>query len=156
MTKKYHRDVWLGLVLLLFCAAVLSQAVQISGQASYLPVTLSVMMAVCSCFIILKGLRLTKEMQGDYNYSMTIKGSKYAVLFMFFIFLYYLGFRYITYWITTPIFMFLTQKYLKLKSLKINLLITILYIILCYIVFVVILHLPIYKIGIFGRLFRFV
>ncbi len=156
MTRKYHRDVWLGLVLLLFCAAVLSQAVQISGQASYLPVALSVMMAVCACFIILKGLRLTKELQGEYNYSLTIKGSKYAFLFMFFIFLYYLGFRYITYWIITPIFMFLTQKYLKLKSVKVNLLITVLYIILCYVVFVIILRLPIYKIGILGRFFRFV
>ena len=156
MTKKYHRDVWLGLVLLLFCAAVLFNAVQISGQASYLPVALSIMMAVCAFFILLKGLRLTRELHGEFNYSMTIKGSKFAFLFMFFIFLYYLGFRYITYWITTPIFMFLTQKYLKLKSTKVNLLITVFYIILCYIVFVIILRLPIYKIGILGRSFRFV
>lgn len=156
MTRKYHRDVWLGLVLLIFCAAVFFNAAQISGQASYLPVALSIMMAMCALFIILKGLRLTKEQQGNYNYSMTLKGSKYAWIFMFFIFLYYLGFQYITYWITTPIFMFLSQKYLKLKSVKVNLLITVLYIILCYVVFVVILRLPIYKVGILGRLFRFV
>lgn len=156
MTKKYHRDVWLGLVLLVFCAAVFSQAAQISGQASYLPVALSIMMAVCSLFITLKGLRLTKEQQGEFKYGMTIKGSKYAFIFMSFIFLYYLGFRYITYWIVTPIFMFLTQKYLKLKSVKVNLLITVLYIILCYVVFVIILRLPIYKVGILGRFFRFV
>ena len=74
---------------------------------------------------------------------------------MFFIFIYYLGFRYITYWIATPIFMIFTQKYLKLKSFKVNLLITVLYIILAYIVFVIILHLPIYKIGILGRFFRY-
>ena len=36
MSKKFHRDVWVGLVLLLFCAAVLVNAVQISGQAAYL------------------------------------------------------------------------------------------------------------------------
>lgn len=156
MTRKYHRDVWLGLGLLLFCAVVLFLSAQISGQAAYLPIALSVLMAVCSCFIIFKGLRLTKEQRGEYNYGLTMKGSKYAFLFMLFIFLYYLGLRYITYWIATPIFMFLTQKYLKLKSIKVNLLITILYIILCYIVFVIILHLPIYKIGILGRFFRFV
>ena len=129
MSKKFHRDVWVGLVLLLFCAAVLVNAVQISGQAAYLPVALTVLMAV--------------------------KNSKYAFLFMFFIFIYYLGFRYITYWIATPIFMLFTQKYLKLKSFKINLLITVLYTILAFIVFVVILHLPIYKIGILGRFFRY-
>ena len=86
MTRKYHRDVWLGLVLLIFCAAVFFNAAQISGQASYLPVALSIMMAMCALFIILKGLRLTKEQQGNYNYSMTLKGSKYAWIFMFFIF----------------------------------------------------------------------
>lgn len=156
MTKKYHRDVWVGLLLFLFCAAVLFNAVQISGQAAYLPVALSVLMAICAIFITLKGMRLTKEQNGDYRYSLTVKDSKYAFLFMFFIFIYYLGFRYITYWIATPIFMIFTQKYLKLKSIKVNLLITVLYIILAYVVFVIILHLPIYKIGILGRLFRFV
>ena len=156
MSKKYHRDVWLGLVLLLFCAAVLSQAVQISGQACYLPVALSIPMAVCSVFIILRGLRLTREEQGEYKYALTVKDSKFAFLFMLFIFLYYLGFRYITYWIATPIFIFLTQKYLKVKSIKVNLLITILYIIICYVVFVMILKLPIYKVGILGRFFQFV
>ena len=135
MSKKFHRDVWVGLVLLLFCAAVLVNAVQISGQAAYLPVALTVLMAVCAVFIILKGLRLTKEQMGEYSYPLTVKNSKYAFLFMFFIFIYYLGFRYITYCIATPIFM--------------------LYTILAFIVFVVILHLPIYKIGILGRFFRY-
>lgn len=155
MSKKYHRDVWVGLFLLLFCAAVLFNAARISGQAAYLPVALTVLMALCAVFIIIKGLRLTKEQMGDYHYPLTIKGSKYAFLFMFFIFLYYLGFRYITYWIATPVFMILSQKYLKLKSIKVNLLITVLYTILCFIVFVIILHLPIYKIGILGRFFRY-
>lgn len=155
MSKKYHRDVWVGLVLLLFCVAVLFNAVRIAGQAAYLPVALTVLMALCAVFIILKGLRLTKEQMGEYHYPLTVKESKYAFLFMFFIFIYYLGFRYITYWIATPIFMIFTQKYLKLKSFKVNLLITVLYIILAYIVFVIILHLPIYKIGILGRFFRY-
>ena len=97
MSKKFHRDVWVGLVLLLFCAAVLVNAVQISGQAAYLPVALTVLMAVCAVFIILKGLRLTKEQMGEYSYPL----------------------------------------------------------ILAFIVFVVILHLPIYKIGILGRFFRY-
>lgn len=83
MSKKFHRDVWVGLVLLLFCAAVLVNAVQISGQAAYLPVALTVLMAVCAVFIILKGLRLTKEQMGEYSYPLTVKNSKYAFLFMF-------------------------------------------------------------------------
>ena len=112
MAKKFHRDVWVGTVLLIFCIAVFFTAVQIPGQASYLPITLSLLMGLCSVFIILKGLRLTKEQDGDFHYSMTIKSSKYAFLFMFFIFIYFLGFRYITYWVATPIFMLLSMKYL--------------------------------------------
>ena len=94
MAKKFHRDVWVGTVLLILCIAVFFTAVQIPGQASYLPITLSLLMGLCSVFIILKGLRLTKEQDGDFHYSMTIKSSKYAFLFMFFIFIYFLGFRY--------------------------------------------------------------
>ena len=75
---------------------------------------------------------------------------------MFFIFVYYLLFRYVTYWIATPIFMIFTMKYLKLQSWKVNLLITVLYTVICYILFVVVLQLPIYKVGVLGRMFRFV
>ncbi len=155
MINRFHRDVWLGTALLVFCVFVLIQAVQIQGDAAYLPTTLAILMGVCSAFIILKGLRLTKEEKGEFNYPMTIKGSRYAFLFMFFILLYFLGFQYITYWIATPVFMILAQKFLKLKSMKVNLLITGIYIILCYGVFVLLLQLPIYKVGILGELFRF-
>ena len=44
MAKKFHRDVWVGTVLLIFCIAVFFTAVQIPGQASYLPITLSLLM----------------------------------------------------------------------------------------------------------------
>lgn len=157
MLKKYHRDVWLGLGLLVFSAVVLALAVQIQGEACYLPVALSILMGVCAASISLKGLRETKEANGEeFHYQLTVKDSKYAFLFMFFIFLYYLGFQYITYWIATPVFLILTQKYLKLKSWKVNLIITVVYMIVSYITFVIVLKLPIYRVGILGELFRFV
>lgn len=156
MTKKFHRDVWVGVVLLAFCAIVMVFAVQISGQSAVVPVALTILMAVCALFIILKGLRLTKEQQGDYQYSMTVKDSKNAFLFMLFIVIYYLLFRYVTYWIATPIFMIFAMKHLKVKSWKVNIIITVLYMIICYVAFVIILQLPIYKVGALGRLFRYV
>ena len=155
MVKNVHRDVWLGAVLLLFCIFVFVNAVQIRGEAAYLPTVLAIMMAVCALFILLKGIRLTREQKGDFKYPLTIGESKYAFLFMLFIALYYLGFRYITYWIATPIFMILTQKFLKLKSFKVNLIITIIYMVISYTVFVVLLQLPIYRVGILGEWFRF-
>ena len=155
MLKKYHRDVWLGLVLLVFCAAVLAMAVQIPGEACYLPIALSILMGVCAVCISIKGLRETKEMNGEFKYQLTVKDSKYAFIFMFFIFLYYLGFQYITYWIATPVFLILTQKYLKLKSWKVNLIITVLYMIISYVTFVIVLKLPIYRVGELGEFFRY-
>jgi len=156
MTKKFHRDVWVGAVLLAFCAVVLVLATQISGQSAVVPIALSVLMGVCALFIILKGLRLTKEQQGEFHYALTVKDSKNAFIFMGFIIIYYLLFRYVTYWIATPIFMIFTMKYLRVKSWKVNIIITVLYMIICYIAFVIVLQLPIYKVGVLGRLFRFV
>ena len=156
MTKKFHRDGWVGVVLLAFCAVAFFLALQISGQSAAVPIALTVLMAVCALFIVLKGLRLTREQQGAFHYALTVKESKNAFLFMGFIVLYYLVFRYVTYWIATPIFMILAMKHLKVKSWKVNLLITALYMIICYVAFVIILQLPIYKVGVLGRLFRYV
>lgn len=156
MLKKYHRDVWVGLVLLIFCAFSGYTSLGIKGEAKVVPVALSVLMALCALKIILNGFRFTKEAMGeDFKYPLTVKDSKYAFLYMAFIFVYYLGFRYITYWIVTPIFMFISMKLLKVKSWKVNLIITVVYIIVCYIMFVVVLHLPIYKVGMLGRMFRY-
>ena len=140
MTKKFHRDVWVGVALLAFCAVVFFLALQISGQSAVVPITLTVLMAVCSLFIILKGLRLTKAQEGEFH----------------FIIIYYLLFRYVTYWIATPVFMIFAMKHLKVKSWKVNILITVLYMIICYVAFVIILQLPIYKVGVLGRWFRYV
>ena len=156
MTKKFHRDVWVGVVLLVFCAIVMVFAVQISGQSAVVPVALTILMAVCALFIIAKGLRLTKEQQGEFKYAMTVKDSKNAFLFMLFIAIYYLLFRYVTYWIATPLFMIFAMKHLKVKSWKVNIIITVLYMVICYVAFVIILQLPIYKVGVLGRWFRYV
>lgn len=158
MSKQIHRDVWVGAVLLAFCAVVLVLATQISGQAAYLPVALTILMALCAVFIILKGLRLTREQQGKgpFQYSMTVRDSKHAMVFMLFIFIYYLLFRYVSYWIATPVFLVYTMKHLKVKSWKVNLIITVLYMVISYVLFVIVLQLPIYKVGVLGRYFRFV
>ena len=156
MTRKKHRDVWVGIVLLVFSLWALFNARGIKGEAKILPVALTVMMTVCAALILLKGFRKTREQNGEYRYALTIAGSKNAFRYMLFIFLYFGAFYLLSYWIATPVFLFLSMKHLKLKSWKVNLVITVLYTVICYVVFVVILKLPIYKIGIFGKYFRYV
>lgn len=156
MNKQLHRDVLVGVVLLIFCVVVFALAVQISGQAAYLPVALSILMALCALVITFNGLRKTNEQQGQFQYALTIKSSRHALVFMLFIFVYYLCFRYVSYWVATPIFLVFAQKHLKLKSWWINLVITAIYLIISYFLFVVILKLPIYKVGVLGQYFRIV
>lgn len=156
MKKQIHRDVWVGVVLLVFCAAVLYNAVNIPGEASYLPVALSVLMSVCAAAILVSGIRKTKQAEGEFEYAMTWKKGKYAFQFMLFIFIYYLLFRYVSYWVATPFFLLFTQKHLRVKSWKLNIAITVIYMIVSYVLFVIVLKLPIYKVGVLGKYFRFV
>lgn len=151
MKKQMHRDVWMGLMLLALCAWILILSIKIPGQAAYLPIALSSVMALCAGLITLKGVRLSEEGAGK---KFSLKEYKIAFIFMGFIFVYYLMFRFVSYWIATPIFLIFTQKYLKVKSWKVNLIITVCYLILSFIMFVVILKLPIYKVGVLGRYFR--
>lgn len=156
MNKQLHRDVWVGGVLLAFCLWVLFLAVHISGQAAYLPTALAVMMMACAATVIINGLRKSKPAGEPFHYAMTLGEGKNAFLFMFFIFLYFLGFKWIGYWVITPAFLVLTQKYLKVKSWVTIALVTVLYTAITFAIFVVTLKLPIYKIGILGKYFRIV
>lgn len=156
MNKQLHRDVWVGSVLLAFCFWVLFYAINISGQAAYLPIALSVMMMACAVTVLFNGLRQTRQAEGFFHYSMTLRDGKNAFIFMAFIFVYYFAFKFIGYWVVTPIFLIFTQKYLKVKSKKTILLVTVIYTIITFVLFVVILKLPIYKIGILGKYFRVV
>ena len=113
-------------------------------------------MCVCAALIFLKGLRKTSEEKGEYHYKLTVRDSGNAFRYMAFIFLYFGAFYLLGYWVATPVFLFLSMKHLKLKSWKVNLVITILYTVICYVVFVMLLKLPIYKVGIFGKYFRYV
>ncbi|MDO4960819.1 MAG: tripartite tricarboxylate transporter TctB family protein [Eubacteriales bacterium] len=156
MNKKLHRDVFLGIILAVFCFVCIYLSLQIKGDAKVVPTAISALMAVCSLIIIANGLKATPAENGEYPYAMKFSNSKYAWIFMALIVGYFFMFKYIAYWIATPIFLIVSQKYLKVKSWKVNLLITVIYTVLCYIMFVIILKLPIYRIGILGRFFRYV
>ena len=156
MKKQVHRDVWVGLFLLVVCAWFLIMSLAISGEASYLPIALSVLMGICCVSIAINGIRKTKAAEGEIHYAMSVKSSWNAFMFMGFIFIYYLMFNYISYWIATPVFMIYAQKHLKVKSWKMNLLVAVIYLIISYVLFVIILKLPIYKVGILGEYFRYI
>ena len=143
-------------MLLVFSLIALVLSTQIRGEAKLLPVALSVLMAICALFVMLGGWRKSTQDGEPIHYAMTIKGSKYAFIYMAGIVAYYIGFRVLGYWVATPIFLIVSMKYLKVKSWKLNIIVTVCYIIIAFVMFVIMLKLPIYKIGIFGRFFRVV
>lgn len=156
MAGKWHRDIIVGAVLLVFSLLVLSVAVRIKGDARVVPTALTILMALCSIAIMRKGIKETREGDGEYHYSMTLKNSKNALLFYFFVILYYFGFQFIGYWISTIVFMPLIQYFLKGKSWKVNLIVTVCYVVILFVLFVVILQLPVYREGITGKWFRYI
>ncbi len=156
MSTKVHRDIPVGIILILFSAVALYFAQGIKGEAKIVPTALTILMLACSLVIVFNGIRETNICKGEYNYSNKLSDGKYAYIFMGFIVAYYLAFRYLSYWIATPLFMIFAQKYLKVKSWKVILLITVIYTVFSYVMFVIVLKLPIYKIGIFGKYFRYV
>lgn len=156
MKKEIHRDVWVGAFLLVLSAVILALALKIPGQAGVLPIALTVLMLACALVILIKGLRWTKLQDPEsFKYAMTIKGGKHAFLYVLFIAVYYFLFRYVSYWVATPFFLFFSMLHLKIKSWKSALIITVLYLVICYVIFVVILKLPIYRVGVLGKYFRF-
>ena len=151
MVKKFHHDVWVGIILMLFSAACFYMAAGISKEPGALPRTLCVLMFGCACWIALKGVLKSRTVQEK----VVLGEHKFGFLFYGFIFIYYLGFRFLGYWAVTPVFLILSQKWLKVKSWKVNLLITFTYMVVSYLLFVVLLKLPIYRVGLLGKYFRF-
>ncbi len=154
MIKKLHYDVYTGTALSLFSVWVLLQAAGIPGEAKLLPMALSALMVVCAVTVLANGIRKTRA--ANDSGTVNLLEHKHAFLFMLGIFVYYLGFRYIGYWVATPVFLIVSQKWLNVRSWKVNLIVTITYTLVAYILFVAVLKLPIYRVGILGKYFRFV
>lgn len=159
MKREIHRDVYIGIFLLIVCAAFLLYGwVSIAApDARALPCFLLGVMCILSISIIVKGMRATKaaEAGSKFSYSYTIKDVKepliaYAVCLAYLALFWWLGF-----FASTPIFLIVLMRYLKAGSWKKIILITVVYTVILYIVFVPVLGLPIHRVGLLGDLFRF-
>lgn len=158
MKQKLHRDVYIGIFLLIFCTAFLIYGwVSIKAMdAKALPCVLLAAMCVLSVSIIVKGMRASKSSEdGSYEYSYTLKDVK-EPLIAYVLCLGYLGlFWWLGYFASTPVFLIALMRYLKAGSWKKIILITVIYTVAIYITFVPVLGLPIHRVGVLGSLFRF-
>lgn len=157
MKKQLHRDVYAGIALTIFCAAVFSLALDIQSGANYLPLGLSAFMGVMSVMILVGGIKETKNADSEhpFKYDTTWNDMKKPIIVYMIVTAYFFAFQIFGYFTATPIFLIVLQKYLKAGSWKRILIVTLGYMIFTYVLFVSILSLPIYRVGIFGKFFRF-
>lgn len=157
MKKQLHRDVYVGITLIILCATIFSLALGIQGGASYLPLGLSVFMGAMSVLVLLKGFKETKKADSEhpFKYGTTWNDMKKPIIVYLMVVAYFFAFQILGYFAATPIFLIVLQKYLKAGSWKRILTVTLGYMVCTYGLFVSILSLPIYRVGIFGKLFRF-
>lgn len=155
MKNTIHRDVYVGAACLIFCAAVLGLALEIKPGANYLPLALSVFMGAMSILMIITGIREGGAAGETGSSEMNLKSSKRPILVYLMIAAYLVLFQTLGYFVATILFLVALQWYLKAGSWKRISFVTLGYLIFTYVLFVKILALPIYRVGIFGRLFRF-
>ena len=85
---------------------------------------------------------------------MTLSLIKMPVIVYLFMVAYIAGFRILGFFVATPIFIFSLLFYLKGGSWKRCLATALIFTAICYIGFVIIMGVPIYRIGLLGRFFR--
>lgn len=159
MKRELHRDIYIGVFLLIVCAAFLIYGwVSIAApDARSLPCFLLAVMCLLSVSIIVKGIRATKEAEEgtSFQYSYTIKDVKEPLIAYGMCLAYLALFWWLGYFAATPVFLIALMRYLKAGSWKKIILITLIYTAIIYITFVPVLGLPIHRVGILGDLFRF-
>ena len=155
MKRKINSDIVIGILLVVVSAAIFATASGYPEGAALYPKGLAVLIALFSVSIIWTGFK--KSAAGETGEeAVTFDLVKQPVLVYLFMALYIAGFRFLGFFVATPVFIFSVLLYLKAGSWKRCLLVSAIFTLLCYIGFVIIMSVPLYRIGIFGKYFRWV
>lgn len=152
MKTKINSDVILGILLIVVSAAIFATASGYPSGAALYPKGLSVLIALLSASVVWTGLKKGQEPNG--KESVTFELVKKPVIVYLMMAAYIAGFRILGFFVATPIFIFSLLFYLKGGTWKRCLLVAAIFTVLCYIGFVILMKVPLYRIGIFGKYFR--
>ncbi len=150
MKIKVHQDVYIGIGIIIFCAAFFIKTTKLPSGAAIFPVMTLGMLALLACWIVWDGFRKTKAEKNNDN---TISLSKLKVPFITFLFIsgYIALFSLTGYFIATIVFMVLLMRYFRMKSWKQILLISTGFIFIIYLMFVKQLNVPVLNFGYFEQ-----
>lgn len=147
--KKINSDIITGGLLVLLSIFVFMSSLAFHGDAKVYPIGLAIITFILSFNIILQGIRRSNE-----NDSVDISAMKMPVFAYLIVTGYMIGFYFIGYFVSTPIFIIVIMRYLGVKDWKKCIITALGYTIVCYIGFVVLMKVPIYSVGITGGMFR--
>lgn len=160
MDKKIgmHRDFYTAIGMILFSGAVfVFSNSTIPGEAAYLPKMLAVFMLAMGAITLYNAMRMATKAKAEnepYTYKIKSDEVKIPLITFAMIAAYLLAFQYLGYYVATAIFLIALLRYLRAGSWKKIILITVGYTALCFLLFSVILHIPIYRVGLLGPLFK--
>lgn len=152
MKTKINSDVILGVLLIVVSVAIFATASGYpAGAALYLK-GLSVLIALLSASVVWTGFK--KGQEPDRKDTVTFALVKKPVIVYLMMVVYIAGFRFLGFFVATPIFIFSLLLYLKGGTWKRCLLVAAVFTLLCYVGFVILMKVPLYRVGIFGKFFR--
>lgn len=137
MKNKIHSDVYVGIFLEALCAFFFFYGKKLPKDAKAFPYIVLFLIAVLSVFVIIEGIRKTREANGgkavkDINW----KTIRYPLLTLAVSVVYYFLFRYTGYFIATPILLAGLMLIFGIRNWKPLVFITVGYLVFTYIIFV--------------------
>lgn len=137
MKKTIHSDVFVGIGLELLCAFFFFYGKSLPSAAKLFPNILLAFIAILSVFVIAEGVKKTKQMNtGEAIASISWDEIRFPLLTFGFSIIYYLLFRYVGYFIATPILLIGLMIFFRIRNWKALIFIPVGYLVFTYVLFV--------------------
>lgn len=149
MKDKIHQDIYIGIFIILSCAAFFIMAMNLPSGAATLPIALLVVLALLACKIIWDGVRKTKTATIENPVKNTISLSKLKVPAITYLYIggYAVLFSLTGYFVSTTVFLIALMRRFNMTSWKQILLIAAGFVFLIYALFVKQLNVPVLNFG---------
>ena len=137
MKKKIHSDVFVGIFLEVLCAFFFLYGRKLPKEAKTFPNIVLFLIAALSIFVIIGGIKKTKQMNGGVVIKdISWEQIRYPVLTLAISVVYYFLFRYVGYFIATPILLVSLMLIFGVRNWKPLVFIPVGYLVFTYILFV--------------------
>ncbi|KUO72191.1 MAG: hypothetical protein APF77_10640 [Clostridia bacterium BRH_c25] len=149
MKIKVHQDIYVGIFIILCCAAFFTMTIGLPTEAVVFPVSLLAIIALLALWILWDGVRKTKAATAEQPIDNPVSLSKIKIPFITFLYIagYVALFRFAGYFVATIVFMIALMRRFRLTSWKQILLITAGFVIIIYTMFVKQLNVPVLDFG---------